>query len=181
MSRALVTPLWGLALVVPAVAVAATYWFRTMSPTRARSKFMEVESDAGRYKLFNRMQSNNCARVRFWIYLRGLQQNFDIHETSHSDQKSDEFRELNPEGKIPLLVKVPESSKVDPVVIPESAVILEYLEEQFPDASGSPLMPRDPETRAHARLGNTHTTRTCERPGPPPACLAHDGPPSRHQ
>jgi glutathione S-transferase len=51
--------------------------------------------------------------------------------------------ELNPpSGRVPVIEE-------DAFVLPESAVILEYLEERFPEP---PLLPADPAERALARL-----------------------------
>ncbi len=50
--------------------------------------------------------------------------------------------ELNPIGKVPVLER-------DGWVLPESAVINEYLEEVFPEPA---LLPADPTQRANARL-----------------------------
>src|SRR5262249_36299591 len=49
--------------------------------------------------------------------------------------------ELNPAGKVPVLE--------NGFVLPESAVILEYLDEAYPER---PLLPPDPAARARARL-----------------------------
>ena len=56
--------------------------------------------------------------------------------------KSAEFLAINPIGKIPVL-------EHDGLVLPESEVICEYLEERFPDP---PLLPSDPAERARGRL-----------------------------
>jgi glutathione S-transferase len=50
--------------------------------------------------------------------------------------------EKNPLGKVPVL-------EGEGLCLPESAVIMEYLEERFPDP---PLLPADPAGRARARL-----------------------------
>ena len=50
--------------------------------------------------------------------------------------------ELNPYGKVPVLVD-------GDAVVYESAIIDEYLEEQYPEA---PLMPKDPLARARIRI-----------------------------
>ena len=50
--------------------------------------------------------------------------------------------EMNPVGRVPVI-------EHDGWVLPESAVINEYLEDRFPE---SPLLPADPEGRAVARL-----------------------------
>jgi glutathione S-transferase len=56
--------------------------------------------------------------------------------------KPQELRELNPYGKVPVLVD-------DQAVIYESNIIDEYLEEKYPDVC---LMPGDPAARARARI-----------------------------
>jgi len=56
--------------------------------------------------------------------------------------KPPELRELNPANAVPVLI-------VDGAAIPESIVILEYLEDRFPQ---NPLLPADPLARARARL-----------------------------
>jgi len=56
--------------------------------------------------------------------------------------KPKELWELNPYGKVPVLVD-------GEVVIYESAVINEYLEEKYPQV---PLMPKDLNKRARARI-----------------------------
>lgn len=56
--------------------------------------------------------------------------------------KSDAYRALNPMGQMPLLVD-------GEVVLPESAVICEYLDAVLP---GPPLMPSDAGSRARVRL-----------------------------
>ena len=81
-----------LALLGPALGLVA---WRAAAALRRRAE---------RYVLFDRPQSNNCARVRLWIYLRGLEARFDVRATSHAAQARDAFRALNPAAKIPLLV-----------------------------------------------------------------------------
>jgi glutathione S-transferase len=54
---------------------------------------------------------------------------------------NDEFRRLSPLCRIPVLID-------DGLLLTDSTVIAEYLDEAFPDP---PLMPRDPKERARAR------------------------------
>ena len=54
---------------------------------------------------------------------------------------NDEFRRLSPLRRIPVLIE-------NGLVLTDSTVIAEYLEEQYPDP---PLMPKDPKERARAR------------------------------
>lgn len=54
---------------------------------------------------------------------------------------NDEFRKLSPLCRIPVLID-------HELVLTDSTVIAEYIDEQFP---GAPLMPREPKERARAR------------------------------
>ena len=54
---------------------------------------------------------------------------------------NDEFRRLSPLCRIPVLID-------DSLVLTDSSVICEYLDERYP---GAPLLPTDPRERAHAR------------------------------
>ena len=56
--------------------------------------------------------------------------------------KPKDLLELNPYGKVPVLVDAD-------AVVYESAIIDEYLEEQYPEV---PLMPKDPLPRARIRI-----------------------------
>ncbi len=80
-----------------------------------------------------------CARVRIALAEKGLE-----HETVviDLDDRPAWLYEMNPVGRVPVIEE-------DGWVLPESAVINEYLEEQYPE---SPLLPADPEGRAAARL-----------------------------
>jgi glutathione S-transferase len=80
-----------------------------------------------------------CARVR--IVLAEKDVPYESVEIDLSDRPAWLY-EKNPSGKVPVL-------EDDGWVLPESAVIAEYLEERFPDP---PLLPPDPAERAIARL-----------------------------
>jgi glutathione S-transferase len=58
------------------------------------------------------------------------------------DTRSAEYRAINPRGKVPTIVH-------DGQPLRESGVILEYLEEVWPEP---PLLPREPLARARVRL-----------------------------
>jgi glutathione S-transferase len=79
-----------------------------------------------------------CARVRLALAEKGVE-----YETVEIDlgSRPDWLYELNPVGKVPVLD--------DGFVLPESAVIMEYLDEQYPDPA---LLPSGREERAEARL-----------------------------
>jgi glutathione S-transferase len=80
-----------------------------------------------------------CARVRIVLAEKGLE-----HETVvvDLDDRPAWIYEKNPLGRVPVLEE-------DPFVLPESAVIMEYLEERYPEP---PLWPADPAERAAGRL-----------------------------
>src|SRR5215470_15008618 len=58
------------------------------------------------------------------------------------EQKSAEFLKLNPYGKVPVLID-------DDVVVYDSTVINEYLEDEYPSVA---LMPEDSAGRSRVRL-----------------------------
>ncbi len=80
-----------------------------------------------------------CARVRIVLAEKGLE-----YETVVVDlgDRPAWIYEKNPLGKVPVLEE-------DAFVLPESAVIMEYLEERYPEP---PLWPVDPAERAAGRL-----------------------------
>jgi len=79
-----------------------------------------------------------CARVRLALAEKGVES-----ETVEIDlgNRPGWLYELNPAGKVPVLD--------DGFVLPESAVIMEYLDERFPEPA---LLPAGREERARARL-----------------------------
>jgi glutathione S-transferase len=90
-------------------------------------------------KLYDAPACPFCARVRIVLAEKGLE-----HETVEVDLRDRPawIYELNPLGKVPVLEE-------DGFVLPESAVIMEYLEEVHPDPA---LLPVGPDDRARARL-----------------------------
>ena len=80
-----------------------------------------------------------CARVRIVLAEKGLS-----YETVEIDltQRPAWLYDLNPAGKVPVLDE-------DGWILPESAVIAEYLNERYPEP---PLWPDDPGERAAGRL-----------------------------
>jgi glutathione S-transferase len=93
-------------------------------------------------KLYSIALSPFAARVRLAIYRKGLAQ-IDIVTPPQSGTKGAEFLSINPMGQVPTL------ELDDGRTIPESATILEYLEDVFPTPS---LRPADPYDLARARL-----------------------------
>ena len=92
-------------------------------------------------RLYSFELSPYAARARLAVYRKGL--DVEIVEPPEGGPAGEAYRAINPLGKVPALVLD------DGTVIPESAVIVEYLEDRFPTAS---LLPRAPEDRARARL-----------------------------
>jgi glutathione S-transferase len=88
--------------------------------------------------LYDAARCPYCARVR--IVLAEKRIGYDPVEIDLSNRPSWLY-ELNPSGKVPVLD--------DGFVLPESAVIMEYLEERYRDPS---LLPDDLSRRARARL-----------------------------
>jgi len=82
-----------------------------------------------------------AARVRIAIYAKGLP--IELVPPPAGWRDSRHFQDLSPTGRIPVLL-----DERGPIW--ESAVLLEYLEERFPDAPS--LMPTDAFDRAMARL-----------------------------
>jgi glutathione S-transferase len=80
-----------------------------------------------------------CARVRIALAEKGIE-----HETVEIDldDRPAWIYEKNPLGRVPVLEE-------DTFVLPESAVINEYLEERYPEPA---LWPADPGERAFGRL-----------------------------
>jgi glutathione S-transferase len=90
-------------------------------------------------KLYSMYLSNFASKCRLAIYEKGA--GVEIAPIPGGDLKSPEYLRIYPLGKTPSL-------DADGVVIGESEVINEYLEEKFPTPS---LLPRDLEGRARSR------------------------------
>lgn len=83
-----------------------------------------------------------AARVRLAVYWKGLE-DVIAFEAPPGGLKSEAYLKENPLGKVPAL-------KLDTgFCLPESELILEYIEDSHPER---PLRPADPETAAKARL-----------------------------
>jgi RNA polymerase-associated protein len=80
-----------------------------------------------------------CHRVRIVLAEKGI--TFETEEVN-LDDKPEELKELNPYETVPTLVD-------RDLVLFESSIIMEYLDERFPHP---PLMPVDPVSRARTRL-----------------------------
>ncbi len=84
-----------------------------------------------------------CAiKVRLALAEKALPWQGEVLWLQRGDQYRPDYLKLNPNAVVPTLVH-------DGKAIIESTVILEYLDETFPDI---PLMPRDPYARSQVRL-----------------------------
>jgi glutathione S-transferase len=89
-------------------------------------------------KLYGAMLSNFASKTRVVVYEKGLKVEM---VDPPGGLGSDEYKKINPLGKIPAL-------DVDGQLIAESEVVNEYLEDKYPE---KPLLPKDPEGRARVR------------------------------
>jgi glutathione S-transferase len=80
-----------------------------------------------------------CARVRIVLSEKGIE--LDVVEIDLSDRPAWLY-EKNATGRVPVVEE-------DGRPLPESAVIMEFLEERYPEP---PLLPPDPADRAFVRL-----------------------------
>ena len=92
-------------------------------------------------KLYAVSRSPFAARVQAAIALKGL--DIEVVPPPEEGLKSPVFLALNPMGKLPTLVLD------DGTPLPESEVIVEYLDHAFPAV---PLNPAEPVARAQSRL-----------------------------
>jgi RNA polymerase-associated protein len=90
-------------------------------------------------RLIDAQRCPYCARVR--IALAEKQLEYETVEVDLSDRPAWVY-ELNATGRVPILDD-------DGFVLPESEVIMAYLDERYVDV---PLLPEDPVARARARL-----------------------------
>ncbi len=80
-----------------------------------------------------------CARARIVLAEKGVE--YETVQIDLSDRPAWIY-EKNPTGRVPVLEE-------DSFVLPESPVIMEYLEERYPEPA---LLPPDPGDRARVRL-----------------------------
>lgn len=92
--------------------------------------------------LYNAPQSTCSQRVRFTLHEKGLSFTELKLDLFSGDQLRPEYLKINPNGVVPSLVH-------NGRAIIDSAVIIEYLDEVFPEPT--PLVPKDPVARAAMR------------------------------
>ena len=91
-------------------------------------------------KLYDAAACPYCARVRIALAEKGLE--CETVEIDLSDRPAWVY-DLNPLGRVPILD--------DGFVLPESAVIMEYLEERYSVAGAAPGRPRGARRRRGSR------------------------------
>ncbi len=95
-----------------------------------------------RFVLYNAPQSTCSQRVRYAMHAKGLAFEERRLDLFSGDQLRPEYLAINPNGVVPALVD-------DGVPVIDSTVILEYLEDVFPEVA--PMRPTDPRETARLR------------------------------
>eukprot|EP00966_Prymnesium_polylepis_P009291 214515-Prymnesium_polylepis.1 len=93
------------------------------------------------------MPTNNCARVMNFVKLNELDQALTIKSPAdYGGMNSDEYREINPMGKMPALITA------EGATLYESQVILEYLADKHASRLKQPCRPSTLAARTKSRL-----------------------------
>jgi glutathione S-transferase len=93
-------------------------------------------------KLYTFPASSNSRKVRMALIEKGLEFERINVDLSKREQKTPEYLQIHPFGQVPALDD-------EGFVLYDSTIINEYLEDEYPYP---PLMPKDSEGRARARL-----------------------------
>jgi maleylacetoacetate isomerase len=93
-------------------------------------------------QLYTYYRSVSAHRVRIALNHKGIPYKSLFVDQDNGDHRSAEYLRLNPQGLVPALVVS------DNLIITQSAAILEYLEERYPER---PLLPTDIDGRARVR------------------------------
>jgi maleylacetoacetate isomerase len=91
--------------------------------------------------LYEAPRSSAAYRARIALNLKGIDYESSALNLIEGEQQSAEYRELNPQGLVPML-------EIDGHRLTQSLAIIVYLDQVFPDP---PLVPRDPADGAHVR------------------------------
>lgn len=88
--------------------------------------------------LYDYFRSSASYRVRIGLNLKGVSYEQRMVNLVEGDQRSDDYRELNPQGLVPMLV-------AGDTKITQSLAILDWLDATY---DGSPFLPADKDQRA---------------------------------
>lgn len=91
--------------------------------------------------LYEYFRSSAAFRVRIALNLKGLSVERQYIHLANGEQRSDDYRAINPQGLVPFLVD-------GDLKLGQSLAIIEYLDELHPTP---PLLPSDAATRARVR------------------------------
>ena len=114
-------------------------WHNTLVSTKGNTELGDAMQSL---VLYNAPQSTCSQRVRFTLHEKGLSFSELKLDLFSGDQLRPEYLKINPNGVVPSLVH-------DGHAIIDSAVIIEYLNEVFPEPTR--LAPDDPVARAAMR------------------------------
>lgn len=92
--------------------------------------------------LYEHPLSSYAQKVKIVLREKGLDFTAKLPEDFGTGRREGPFAEANPRAEVPVLID-------GDLTLFESTVILEYIEERWPEP---PLLPRDPAARARARL-----------------------------
>lgn len=92
-------------------------------------------------KLYHNDMSTCSQKVRFLLAVKGIEWEGVELDLRRGDQLQPEFLKINPKGLVPVLIH-------DGNVVPESNIIIEYLNEVYPEP---PSLPADTAGRAKIR------------------------------
>ncbi len=93
-------------------------------------------------KLYHAPQSTNSRKVRIALIEKGLEFERVPIDLAKKEQKTPEYLKIHPFGQVPALDD-------EGFIVYDSTIINEYLEDEYPYP---PLMPKDSDGRARARL-----------------------------
>jgi glutathione S-transferase len=94
-------------------------------------------------KLYGNNRASNCRRVTMYLAMKGLNVEIEDVDLAAGANRTAEFLAKNPAGQIPVL------ELDDGSTLPESSVIVEYLEERFPEP---PMIGHTSEARGRVRV-----------------------------